>query len=297
MSVFKCSMCSFVCASGDKFLAHYTRYHKLDPNFIVFCTVENCEYSTKSWGAFKKHVSRKHGNTFAENRVIDESHEGAVGEDGGEDVVTNDGAMLDEDTLLGDVLGDAEKLNARFALAVSSQHNLTEKAVDDVISHTGALIEYHTKALQSKVKAELDKRNIPSDFVDDMHTEHHLQKVNTSYKRETAYVKDLGLVKPQEVVLGSKLVTKQGQIKQVQNKGYYIPFKESIEALLQQPDVWKVVREGHCSDSEYMFDICDGAYIKNSQLHSQNPSALQIVLNTDDLEVVNPLGVSTKNIN
>lgn len=43
-----------------------------------------------------------------------------------------------------------------------------------------------------------------------------------------------------------------------------------------------------------MYDICDGTYVQNHSLFKQNPKALQIILNTDDVEIVNPLGSHIK---
>ena len=39
-----------------------------------------------------------------------------------------------------------------------------------------------------------------------------------------------------------------------------------------------------------MWDICDGNSMKNDPLFSSDSKALQIILNCDDMEVVNPLG-------
>lgn len=43
-----------------------------------------------------------------------------------------------------------------------------------------------------------------------------------------------------------------------------------------------------------MYDICDGEFIRNSPFFQQNPNAIQVILNTDDVEIVNPLGSHIK---
>lgn len=79
------------------------------------------------------------------------------------------------------------------------------------------------------------------------------------------------------------------------NLGYVAPFEESLKHLLEMPEVWHHVQHPHFIDSdEYMFDICDGKYIRTHPLFSKNPRALQISLNTDDLEIANPLGSHIK---
>ena len=43
-----------------------------------------------------------------------------------------------------------------------------------------------------------------------------------------------------------------------------------------------------------MHDVCDGRYILTDPMFRNNPKVLQIILNTDDLEIVNPLGSHIK---
>ncbi|CAC5401624.1 unnamed protein product [Mytilus coruscus] len=43
-----------------------------------------------------------------------------------------------------------------------------------------------------------------------------------------------------------------------------------------------------------MYDICDGEFIRNSPFFQQNPNAIQVILNADDVEIVNPLGSHIK---
>ena len=57
--MFFCSMCKFIavnCHDGNR---HITRYRN-DANFIVNCCIEGCQYVSKSWNAYKVHVSRVH---------------------------------------------------------------------------------------------------------------------------------------------------------------------------------------------------------------------------------------------
>ena len=43
-----------------------------------------------------------------------------------------------------------------------------------------------------------------------------------------------------------------------------------------------------------MEDFCDGTYSSENSVLQQHPNALQILLNTDSLEIVNPIGSHTK---
>lgn len=46
----------------------------------------------------------------------------------------------------------------------------------------------------------------------------------------------------------------------------------------------------YSTQNGYMFDLCDGHQFQQSPIYSRNSNAMQIILNTDDIEVVNPLG-------
>lgn len=50
----------------------------------------------------------------------------------------------------------------------------------------------------------------------------------------------------------------------------------------------------HQRSDTIMEDYCDGANYKGHPLFTAHPSALQIILYYDDVEVVNPLGSRTK---
>ena len=77
-------------------------------------------------------------------------------------------------------------------------------------------------------------------------------------------------------------------------RGYIVPFKENIRNLLHMPEIFDFVRHPHVSKTEFMYDVCDGNEVKSIDLFSTNPSALQIILNCDDPEIVNPLGSKIK---
>jgi hypothetical protein len=89
-------------------------------------------------------------------------------------------------------------------------------------------------------------------------------------------------VKPEVILLGKIYFTKNNKLIEKQQMGYFVPFKKSLEKLLNMPEVWAHIDKPHYSGNEFMYDICDGDYIRNSH-------AVQVILNTDDLEIVNPL--------
>ena len=68
-------------------------------------------------------------------------------------------------------------------------------------------------------------------------------------------------------------------------------------SLLERPEVRHYVDNSHQSPNNLMYDVIDVEYLREHPLFIRNPRALQIILHTDDIEVVNPLGFHVKNIN
>jgi len=190
---------------------------------------------------------------------------------------------------------DKKYFNAMFCLSLQSEHNLSEAGVNTVIASTPTLLDVHMDALKCEVRKKLDERNIDPAIIDDIPIDNCLSHFDCASKRQTHIEKNLPYLSPQGVILGKYYVTVKGAVTEKHNLGYIIPFEDSLKHLLELPEVWHYVQNAHASESsEFMFDICDGQYIRTHPLFSRNPKALQIVLNTDDLEIVNPLGSHVK---
>ena len=84
---------------------------------------------------------------------------------------------------------------------------------------------------------------------------------------------------------------KNGVHKDAAATGYFITFDASKKCKSAvYAHEWNTVMHPHFSADTYMQDICNGEYVSSLPLFIQNASALQIMLNTDVLEIVNPLG-------
>lgn len=125
-----------------------------------------------------------------------------------------------------------------------------------------------------------------------------LNNLDSSTKRYSVYekCKKLPFLKPEEVVLGIRHVTINNVVTEKQKIGYYIPFLKYLNMLLQLPEVWNCIQNPHYSANEFMYDICDGEYVRSNPLFKKK-THLQIILNTDDIEIVNPLGTHIKHTN
>ena len=278
---FRCSLCPFMSNSLDSFQKHYVRVHKNQPGFIVACNVGACCYTTKTWGSYKMHMYRQHSNIVhadVESDIDENKQQGQY--------------HLPEENEF-----DAHSINASFTLALEAEHNLSQKAIDHIVSTADTLVQGHTDLFRSQLKRKLEEMGIDPSICDSTSTQTFLEELNTNAKRQKKYSESLNThVLPEAVCLGEKFVTKNGQVESVASMGYYVPLKKNLTALLSMPEVWHFVQNPHHSreDSCFMFDICDGSLVRNHPLLSADKKALQIILNCDDMEVVNPLGTHVK---
>ena len=83
--------------------------------------------------------------------------------------------------------------------------------------------------------------------------------------------------------------------KRVSEKGKSFFKKPLVVMSLSKKKVYKnYVQNSNQSNDGYMQDFCDGQHINSHPVLGQNHSALQIVMNTDDIEVLNPNGTHAK---
>ncbi|XP_022093684.1 uncharacterized protein LOC110980918 [Acanthaster planci] len=282
---FKCSLCCFISNSYEKFTSHVVRLHRHDANFVCFCSFGNCSYSSRSWGAFKAHMSRKHSIQNVNNAADGDMANYA-------DVPEQDDDNDAEVSQMSE-LQMTRNCNASFSLALECSHNLTHSSVDRVIESVSSLIEQHVSLFKTKIREKLQEQCIPCGFMTEISVKHLLDEICTRKKRDKLYEQIYFYVPPKAVKLGEKFVTVKGVLQKKDIVGYCIPFTESLTNLVLMPDVWKYISNPR-DPSHYMYDISDGECIRSDPLFTRNPQALQVILNTDDIEIVNPIGSHTK---
>jgi len=277
---FKCNICFFGAKSFEVFRNHYVRTHQNDPNFNVACQIESCGYTTKKWNNFKVHVSRRH-------KIIESATDTITCNDDGND-------YLDAHYNESEPFSDISYTNSIFAASLQAKHNIPESAIDSIMTSAAVLVENHVHTVLGRVKRKLMSDGHDPEFLKDLSTDHQLHSFTSAPKRLKRFEHDLGYIKPSEVVLGQFYHTIAGHVTTRSRIGYYIPLKESLHNLLSMPEVWEQVNSSHHTSDRFMRDICDGDYVRFHQLFGRNAQAMQLLLNTDDLEVVNPIGTHIK---
>ena len=285
---FTCNLCPFITSKFPLFQNHYVRNHKHHPNFYVACCIGSCAYSTRSWACYRVHVHRMHRNV-EEGRPVQVDNIASDSED--DDLMeANNGSVAD--STRGKQTISPANFTAMFTLSLAAKHNMSQTAIDGVVSSASNLVESHINYFKQQVKTKLSEMHVSADVIDDIPVETFFSEFDSHTKRQTFYRKNLEtLIEPQKVMLGRKFVYRCEKISKSERIGYIIPFERSLQNLLSMPEIWHYVQNSHQSVDKYMWDVCDGEVV------GSNPDllkSLQIILNCDDMEIVNPLGSHIK---
>jgi len=271
------------------------RYHRHDAQFVVNCGFQHCSFVTKSWPAFKMHVRRSHGKDKCDAQVADSDGEPHCTED------ITDCLPVMEIADNNDA-NDAEKpptqilLSAAYLLSLETEHNLTQRGIDSVVSTTGELLTHQIALCKAEIEKRLHDAGIHPDVQVFGNNSGFFEGLQTCHLRRKFYRQHCNFVEPHEVYLGRAVTKSKGKITSQKRYGIYVPFKETVKALLSLPEVWHCVvrRNMYENDGSEMRDICNGSYVASRAIFADNPSALQIMLYTDDIEVVNPIGAHVR---
>ena len=281
--MYHCSMCSFYSVSFRKYTMHIVRLYRSEPNFLVTCCRNNCQYSTKSWNAFKMHVSRTHSREVAGafgNEVEDTSFESEL-----EDLHVDT-----EDTVLCDI---NKHINAKFLLALKVSHGISERGVAGIIQNTEELVVGHLISMKNKIKDKMAEHEYDTSVLDSIGTESVFEGLSTKDLQFKFFKEQCGLISSEPVYMGESLCKIRGAFKQRKKYGYIIPFLKNIEQLMSMPEVLFWVKNSHKTLDGISRDICDGSFMQNVSI-GNGALHIEVVLYLDDIEIVNPIGTHVK---
>ena len=165
---------------------------------------------------------------------------------------------------------------------------------DEYLKHYTKSNEAKAKVLKQSLEkipgiSEADIQRVLDDVQnqDSFHTAQ--TKLDSEYKR-TLFIRDkFTYVAPQEILLNSKEVKEEKAPKAVI---HYVPIIETFKNLVQDPTFYDVVeRNIITNDSESSLrDVKDGELYKNNPYFKLNPDSYTMMIYSDAIELVNPLG-------
>ena len=114
------------------------------------------------------------------------------------------------------------------------------------------------------------------------------KSLDTEYKRLQYLKRNFTFVEPVEIIFNPKEVKEENQKKAVM---HYIPLIQTVKNLVEDSTFLEVTEAHSDHNPECLLrDVKDGSLFKNNRYFLENPEALTILLYSDGVEVVNPLG-------
>lgn len=152
-----------MCDTQKRLSQHIVRTHRYDPNFIVQCCIDQCMYSTKSWNAYKIHVSRRYKD---ENKydLYKEIENGFLDMDDLD--INNDDAI--------------EKRNfsvASYMLNLEGEHKLSQNALNTIATSTNIFVNQIALNTKQQLSRKLAEHNVDENILDGIEV---LQRQNIS---------------------------------------------------------------------------------------------------------------------
>ena len=274
-----CSVCPFHSVSFQKYTQHIVRHHGNEANFFVNCCISNCQYSTKSWNAFKTHVSRIH------SREVDQELQNEDVEDDSESEREELHADIEDEVY--EEMG--KYINAKFLLALKADHGLTERGVQGIIENTDELLQGSLTLFKNEIKGKMNLQGYDTSILDNVKMGSLFEGLRTKDQQMAFFKEKCGLIPPEPVYMGEVTKKIRGRFKQIKKYGYIVPFLKNIEKLITMPEVWFWIRNSHKSQN-IMTDICDGTVMQDINVQH----FLQVLLYLDEIEIVNPIGTHVK---
>jgi hypothetical protein len=270
--MFKCDACDHVLKSKQKLWFHILsdHDHKKDEEFgkTLACVHDSCDYSIDLKAddpkkTFQRHCSRRHSrastqtveHNLSELDIFEKQSPG-----NGKDVADIGVAEPVEN------LDECRFAVARALLDLETNHNCTAKAIDATVTHWKLVMDLSIGD-SSKVASIL-------------------KPFQTEHLRSKFYRDRCNLTRP--------VLNDLKEQASEPSEAYYVPFLQQIKDILQLPEMKNYMSKPRLPSDTYMRDVRDGEYFKTNPYFKENPNALAIMFNIDDVCMANALGPRQK---
>ena len=170
-NMFYCPYCAHFTVRSFKKLLTYIRFtHSHEPNFSITCG--ECEKRFTKFTSFKSHIRRKHGD----NHLL-------TVEEPQNDELENDDELVDSDNEYNKHLHGPDnsvdnitKFLALFILKTKEMNQLSQQALNAIVSNTQDIVEQSLDAFKDKIVHCLYENGIRPEEVQGLDTVLHDQK-------------------------------------------------------------------------------------------------------------------------
>lgn len=161
-------MCNAVLDNFSLLISHFKRVHREDPNFFVLCGINGCGKTYKTFYGYRSHLNRTHKELLQiarevkqpQDLVQDIEIEEPAGDVFGEEPLSDE----DEDNPLGVQL---RCTSAAYLLRIKETHNLSQKALDDIVQGTNTLVSAAVKSVCVNIANQLQNNAEEEDDEED----------------------------------------------------------------------------------------------------------------------------------
>ena len=195
----QCLLCPFRTRLETCFSKHLIGKHKHDAGFIVKCGY--CETTYVKYDSFRKHMYRKHKEELTVETDVPDNDSDL------ESLSENEFDHVDEEvnTITGQY--------ASYILQLQTCRNLSQTALDDVVSNTRELVSNINAVNYQKVLQHLQSVGVNTDNVDleGIFTSNPFSGLETKAQQEKYFESKMRYIRPEQVQIGTKYVVKMTQ--------------------------------------------------------------------------------------
>jgi hypothetical protein len=270
----------------NSMLRHMYLMHGCGERSCLCCGIDGCVTVCTTTQSFRMHVQRCHRNVLNEEcKKVDRP---TVSSDHISDV-KSDSLVECGDIEASDFSDMMQLFNQRvllFSLRIREQFLLPKTTFGTIMSDVKDLVSCYQDCLNSKIAGILNNCDVNwRDFSNDGVLDSIWQNVKSDFKFRKCCANSLGLLEPEEVLLGIDAGTGKKETY------HYISLGKTLQHYLQHEDVWDAIQtESSKSSDSVLRDYTDGENFEAHAVFRTHPDAIRLHGYIDDFEVCNPLG-------
>lgn len=310
-ALFRCPKCPFFSQKLARVGSHAAKLHGCDVSFNVVCGVDGCAKFYTEAQSYRRHLYRCHRKHLdLDSEHPDSSAYFAAHPDSSQPGVSNenslggnDGSSYTDDNWdvnsipdeegpaeinFHDFIHETRKIVCRFFFQLTEEHKVAHSSSEKIFNSFQSLIELILGKFAEQVRKHIhaDESHVNNDlsmllnctFVKEL-----FAAVKTSYQREQFAKAHFPYVAPQQCALGENGTS----------SFQYTPIGRVIGHLLEIHDLAECIEKPRQGSCKTLRDFRDGSLYKRQQsslISTSSAGTVYILLYTDELEIVNPLG-------
>ena len=257
--------------------AHYRMHCEMGQK--VSCVVDGCYDEFLVYSSYTSHMSRSHRSS----KVLKPQYFHTGSTDNESDDCDTDSESMEHDVY--------KKHVAMLLLKLQEQCMLPCSTLQIIVDSLKELIALTVDKIQENMKTVCVKNNVAPELSAELvlsarHSlpEQAIDELSTDWKRKSYYKENFSYVEPLTVRFDktNPLIT---------NSFQYVPLLDSLQTMLKNNEVLSEVLEDSDHKPQIISSFSDGSIFSQHPVFQAHPTALRLVIYSDEFDVVNPIGV------